>query len=302
MMKKSTRRVLSILLVLAILYGAMRLYFFATDDFRLSNITYNMPYQKAWEVTQLDAQQEQQLQYILNQQFAYLGKGAQSYAFTSDDGHYVLKFFKFKHLRPSLFHDILPSLGFIKNFKEKQAARKHRKLYGVFQGYKTAYDLHKKESGLLFLQLNIIGNPARTVVVRDKIGLERTVNLENIPFVLQEKGATLRAVLKELLDKNDVASAEHRIGKIFDLYAAEYQKGIYDHDHGVMYNTGFVGERPIHLDVGKLVQEEAMRSPERAKADLQLVAAKMKAWIQRSYPQYFEQLAAYIDKRASGLS
>jgi len=296
-MKKSTRRILWILVILALLYGIMRLYFYATDDFRLSNITYNMPYQKEWEVAHLDSDQEQQLQAILNQQFAYLGKGAQSYAFASDDGKYVIKFFKFKHLRPSLFQDMLPSVGFIKDFKEKQAGRKKRKLYGVFQGYKTAYEMHKKESGLLFIQLNITGNPARTVIVRDKIGLKRTVDLANIPFVLQEKGITLRAVLKGLLDKGDIEGAEDRIGSIFDLYASEYQKGIYDHDHGVMYNTGFVGQQPIHLDVGKLVKEEAMRNPEIAKGDMLLVAAKMKTWTRNFYPQYFQQLSNYIDNR-----
>lgn len=296
-MKKSTRRILWVLSILVMLYGAMRLYFNATDDFRISNISYNIPHQKEWEVAPLNAEQEQQLQNTLSQQFAYLGKGAQSYAFASDDGKYVIKFFKFKHLRPSWFHEILPAVGFLKDFKEKQAARKQRKLYGVFQGYKTAYEMHKKESGLLFIQLNTIDNPARTVIVRDKIGLKRTVVLENIPFILQEKGVTLRVVLKGLLDKNDVAGAERRIGSIFDLYSSEYQKGIYDHDHGVMYNTGFVGERPIHLDVGKLVKEEAMRNPERARSDLLLVAAKMKIWIQQSYPQHFQQLSGYIDHK-----
>lgn len=296
-MKKSTRRILWTLAILAMVYGAMRLYFNATDDFRLSNISYIMPYQKEWEVAPHSSEQEQQLRDILSQQFAYLGKGAQSYAFASDDGKYVIKFFKFKHLRPSWFQEMLPAVGFLKDFKEKQATRKRRKLYGVFQGYKTAYEMHKKESGLLFIQLNIIDNPARTVIVRDKIGLKRTVALDNIPFILQEKGVTLRVVLKELLDKNNVAGAEQRIGSIFDLYASEYKKGIYDHDHGVMYNTGFVGERPIHLDVGKLVKEEAMRNPENAHGDFLLVAAKMKAWIQQSYPQHFQQLSDYIDNK-----
>ncbi|MBA3815908.1 MAG: hypothetical protein H0X29_05210 [Parachlamydiaceae bacterium] len=296
-MKKSTRRILLILVVLALLYGTMRLYFNATDDFRLSNITYNMPYQKEWEVAHLDSKQEQQLPTILSQQFAYLGKGAQSYAFASDDGKFVIKFFKFKHLRPSLFHDLLPTVGFIKDFKEKQVARKKRKLYGVFQGYKTAYEMHKKESGLLFVQLNITGNPSRTVTVRDKIGLKRTIDLSNIPFILQERGVTLRVVLKELLDKGDIASAEDRIGSIFDLYASEYKKGIYDHDHGVMYNTGFVGLHPIHLDVGKLVKEESMRNSEIAKGDLLLVAAKMKIWTLNLYPQYFQHLSNYIDNK-----
>lgn len=298
-MKKSTSRVLWSIAAILMFYGAMRLYFNATDDFRVSNITYEMPYQKDWDIDTLNPKQELQLQHILSQQFAYLGKGAQSYAFASDDGKYVIKFFKFKHLRPSWFHSVLPSVSFVKEFKEKQAARKRRKLYGVFQGYKTAYDLHKQESGILFVQLNIQNNPQRNVIVRDKLGIKRTIALENIPFILQEKGETLRVVLKNFLDQGNLTAAEKRINDIFDLYVSEYQKGIYDHDHGVMYNTGFVGDRPIHLDVGKLVKEESMRDPKNAHADLLLVAAKMKAWTHQNYPQYEVQLSTYIDKKIS---
>lgn len=299
-MNKLIRRALWGISIAVFLFASVRLYFYTTDDFRLSNISYEMPYQQSWEIPFLPQEQEEQLQKILSQQFSYLGKGAQSYAFASDDGRYVLKFFKFKHLRPSWFQNLLPSIGFIKTYKEKQSARKRRKLYGVFQGYKIAYDHHKNESGLLFIQLNRQDNPNRTVIIRDKIGLKRTVELEHIPFILQEKGQTLRVVLNSLLQQGDVRGAESRIGKIFDLYASEYGKGIYDHDHGVMYNTGFVGDRPIHLDVGKMVQEDSMKQRQVAKQDMQLVAVKMNAWIEKFYPQYHPQLSEYIKQKIEG--
>lgn len=302
-MKKtnSRRRLAWTFAILASLYLLMRLYFYATDDFRLSNISYEMPYQQKWEIASPTPDEEQQLQSILKQEFAYLGKGAQSYAFASDDGNYVIKFFKFKHLRPSLFQDMLPSIGFIKTYKEKQAARKQRKLYGVFQGYKLAYDKHKNESGLLFIQLNTADNPHRTVTIRDKMGFKRIVHLEHVPFILQQKGQTLRVVLANLLQQGNVAAAQDRIGNIFDLYASEYRKGIYDHDHGVMYNTGFIGERPIHLDVGKMVPEESMKQNDAAKKDMQLVADKMIPWLRKNYPQYSPQLETYINQKIQGL-
>lgn len=297
-MKKTTlRRLLWVAATLAVLYSVMRLYFYATDDFRISNISQEMPYQQNWDFPTPTADEEQRLKHILNQEFSYLGKGAQSYAFASDDGKYVIKFFKFKHLRPSLFQDMLPSIGFIKQYKDKQAARKQRKLYGVFQGYKLAYDLNKKESGLIFIQLNTSTNPDRVVIVRDKMGFRRSIHLRDIPFVVQDKGQTLRVVLNALLKQGDVQTAKDRIGDIFDLYASEYRKGIYDHDHGVMYNTGFIGNQPIHLDVGKMVKEDSMRQTEVAKKDMNLVASKIIDWLQRSFPQYSEELISYINER-----
>lgn len=278
-----------------------RIYYALTDDFRLSNITYPLPYEKSWEIASPSPEEELPIQQILDQPFTYLGKGAQSYAFASEDGHYVLKFFKFKHLHPSFFIDALPPIGFLKDYKEKQAARKQRKLFGVFESYKLAYDVDKNESGLIFIQLNTEENPERYATVVDKIGVKRTINLQHYPFILQYKGQTLRMVINELLKKEDVATAQKRLGQIFDLYAQEYHKGVYDHDHGVMQNTGFIEERPLHLDVGKLMREEKMRDKSYAKKDAELVASKMKIWVKKNFPQYSEEIAEYLNKKIAEL-
>lgn len=298
-MNKSRSRFFNVLkwvvLTALIAFIAARGYFALTDDFRLANITHPMPYEKTWEVSSLSSAEEQHLNDLLQQPFTYIGKGAQSYVFESQDGKYVLKFFKFKHLRPSIFLDSLPSIGYLKTYKEKQAARKQRKLFGVFNAYKLAYDVDKKESGLVFIQLNVEGNPQRSVTIIDKIGIQRTIDLQHYPFILQEKGETLRVVIDRLLKNGDVEMAKKRLNQILDMYAQEYQKGIYDHDHGVMQNTGFIDDRPIHLDVGKLTRKEEMRQTHYAKQDAQLVIDKMKAWVKRHYPQYDESISQNLD-------
>jgi len=289
------------LITVLVVFALARLYYFVTDDFRLSNITYPLPYEKNWEVADLSPAQAKELPQILAQPFYYLGKGAQSYAFVSEDDKYVLKFFKFKHLRPSFFVDSLPGIGFLKTYKEKQAARKERKLFGVFNSYKLAYDVDKEESGLIFIQLNTEGNPNRYVTVIDKIGIERTVDLHGYPFILQEKGETLRTVVKRLLKNEEIEKAETRFGQILDLYAREYSKGIYDHDHGVMQNTGFIGDRPIHLDVGKLLREEKMRDKNIAKQDAEVVTGKINGWIKKNYPQHSERITTYLQLKIERL-
>jgi len=283
------------------LFLLARVYYSVTDDFRISNITYEMPYQEAWAIQTPSPEREKEIDKILSQNFTYLGKGAQSYAFVSADDRYVIKFFKFKHLRPVWFMNFVPSVGYLKTFKEKQASRKERKLWGVFHAYKLAYDVDRNESGLEFIQLNTEGNPKRTVTLIDKIGLKRQVDLESIPFILQDKGQTLRVVLEDLLRNGDIVTAKHRISQIFDLYASEYNKGIYDHDHGVMRNTGFIGDRPIHLDVGKLERNELMKQKENAKKDAQLVGNAIKNWIKTYYPKYSGELDAYIDEKINEL-
>ena len=290
-----------VMAALLVCFVAARVYYALTDDFRLSNITYDMPYEENWSIAAPSSVQETQLEQILNQPFFYLGKGAQSYAFASQNDRYVIKFFKFKHLRPSWFVDMLPPVSFLKTYKEKQSARKARKLFGVFNSYKLAFDVDRDESGLIFIQLNTTKNPKRQVTVIDKIGFKHRIELDSVPFIVQYKGETLRTVLARLLDQQDVETAKQRINQILNLYVGEYRKGIFDHDHGVMQNTGFVGDKPIHLDVGKLLKEEKMRDPAFAKKDLLLVAQKIKEWIKTRFPDYYSTLSEFIDAKISQL-
>lgn len=106
--KTNFRIFLWIGIVAVLLFGMGRLYFRLTDDFRLGNITYDMPHHDEWDIPKLSDEERQRLDSILSQKFTYIGKGAQSYAFGSDDGKYVLKFFKFKHLTPHWFVEMFP--------------------------------------------------------------------------------------------------------------------------------------------------------------------------------------------------
>jgi hypothetical protein len=276
------------------LFAFVRVYYRVTDDFRIGNFTYDLPFHPEWEIAPLSYENQKELDRILSQQFSYIGKGAQSYAFESDDGRYVLKFFKFKHLKPSLLAGILPKLPLIGDYQEKEIARKERKLNGVFKGYKLAYDVNRSEAGLLFIQLNP-NHHFKPVVVRDKLGLAREIDLGSVVYIVQEKGQTLRNVLKHLLSQGDLSTAKQRIGQIFNLYLQEYQKGIYDHDHGVMQNIGFVGERPIHLDVGKLTADDQMRRPEIYRDDLFKVMEKIESWVKQYYPNHYFELKQDMD-------
>lgn len=287
------------LLTILVCVGIIRLYFFLTDDFRLANITYDIPFHAEWEIPQISPEDEQQLDTILNQKFYYIGKGAQSYAFGSADQKYVLKFFKFKHLKPSLFLQILPAFPPFNHYSSKQIKRKEKKLAAVFNGYRLAYGKDKEESGLIYIHLNPSTTLHKKAVVVDKIGIERTIDLDPIVFIIQRKGVTTRAVLTEALNKGDLALAQKRIRQIFDLYLSEYQKGLYDHDHGVTHNTGFIGDKPIHLDVGKLNYDERIKQLEYYKEDLLLVTERLKHWLKSNYPKEYPSLAQNIEEKLS---
>jgi|688.fasta_scaffold79985_2 hypothetical protein len=282
------------------LFGAARLYYRLTDDFRLGNITYPMSYRSEWEFA-FGEGEKSQLDRILSQKFTYIGKGAQSYAFVSEDDKYVLKFFKFKHLVPHWFVEMFPPFPPFSTYRKSQALRKQRKLNGVFDGYSLAYKLHKEPSGLIYAHLNCTEDLHQKVTVIDKLGFERMIDLDEVPFLIQDKAKTTRSVLQEALKRGDRELAIKRMNQIFELYLSEYSKGIYDKDHGVLHNTGFVGETPIHLDVGKLTQAEQMKTAKFWQEDLETIAWKFALFYKNHYPNDYQSLSRSIELKLTEL-
>src|SRR5205085_4802729 len=115
---------------------------------------------------------------------------------------------------------------------------------------------NRQTSELIYLHLLSTDHLHLKVKVIDKLGLERTIALDDVVFLVQKMGETLRTRLRHLLNQNQLEEAKKAMSSIVEMYISEYRKGIYDHDHGVMHNTGFIGNQPFHLDVGKLNQDE----------------------------------------------
>lgn len=279
------------------LFGMARVYYAVTDDFRLSNITHDLSQEKGWAIPRLSPEQEKKVKSILSQPFTYIGKGAQCYAFESEDGQYVLKFFKFKHLRPTWFVRMLPSIFPFENIKKEAAERKRKKLHSVFDGYELAYKENQKESELLYLHLQPTDYLDQSVTVYDKIGFQRVIPLDDVVFLLQRKGETLRTRLNAELGVGDIEAAKHSITQILEMYIREYQKGLYDRDHGVTHNTGFVDGHAFHLDVGKFTKDESMRQIEVYQKDLKHIAWKIDVWVKRTHPQYYSEITAFLSDK-----
>ena len=288
------KKLIWLTLLILVTFFSVRIYYRLTDDFNVANMTYEIPFNPEWEASQLTPAEQAELKGVLHQPFSYVGKGSQSYVFVSQDNKYVIKFFKFKHLKPKWWVDALPSLPYLDEYRQWQAARKKRLLNSVFSGYKLAYDVHKEEAGLVFLHLNKTSDLNVKVTLIDKIGRKHILNLDPIVFIIQRNAKTTREVLAEALEKGDMPLVKRGVAQIFDLYRKEYSKGIYDRDHGVLHNTGFVGDNPIHLDVGKLSKDSNMQRPEVFRGDLEKIVVKYDTWLEREYPEAHTELMVFI--------
>lgn len=298
-LKQLIKRLLLGVVLIAILRLTTRdLSDFFMYDLHPAHVTSNFPYQTEWDISSLHEKDQPQLYEIFNQTFSFLGEGGQTYVFVSADQRYVLKLFKFQRFRPSPLVEMLPDSILFNSYRHKHKAKREKKLFVAFNGYKLAYERHRIESGLIFMQLNS-SDTSLFVNLIDKRGNRQVIDLINISYVLQEKGEMLSTALSHLLDQGKTDIAKKRIEQLFDLYLSEYAKGIYDLDHGVMHNVGCIGDRLIHLDVGKMVQDERIKQPEFYQADLLKIAAKVYNWVHTKYPQYEKELTEGMEKKFS---
>lgn len=259
--------------------------FFLWDSFSLRNITYDGEVENVPPLS-LDEKEQTKVDAILNQPFTYLGKGHQSYAFISGDGQYVLKFFKFTYLRPSWFI---------------RETTRQKKLKRMFIGYHLAYTYDRDNTGMVFVHLSKSTNLMKTLTVADQFGIHHSVNLDHVFFVIQQKAIMTKKVLKDLLNQGDLEAFKLRLDQLIALYLSEYSRGLFDGDHNILSNTGFLPDQAIRIDVGRLALRQEFKNPDIYGKDLRKILSKrIDRWIKSGYPQYYHELHQAIESKLAG--
>jgi hypothetical protein len=230
--------------------------------FSVERITSKLPYNAEWAIPQLP---QDELKPILGQNYRYLASGTQSYAFLSDDGRYVIKFFRMKHLVPSLSDYLKPG----------RVEKRQDNLQSIFKAYKQAYDDLKTESGLVYIHLNKTSDLNQKMTIADRLGRVHTIDLDQMEFIVQERAELLFTRLKKLYDAGDEEGAKRAINSVLTLVKQRIEKGYADQDKAVSHNYGFVGDRPIHLDIGRLFKGKKEGEYER-------IEARINTWLKEN--------------------
>jgi hypothetical protein len=215
-----------------------------TGKFTVLRITSNLTYHPEWETSPLSPAQESEVKNLLNQPYTYLSKGVQSFVFASEDGQYVIKFFRHDHLALPFWSKFLPR-------KDPKLAKKNRKLGKDFLSYKIAYEILKKETGLVFLHLNKTKNFNQTLDLVDKLKIHHPINLDNYEFLIQKRASLLYTALDQMIEENRVEDAKATLTKLVQLLAYRAQQGVSDKDPDLNTNFGVIGIDPIQIDVGR---------------------------------------------------
>jgi hypothetical protein len=238
-----------------------------------------------------------ELSALLEQSFTYLNSGGQCYAFLSQDGQVVIKFFK-HHLRrlPWLFaHFPLPAQ--YAALREKQKTKRERKLLRDFTSYKLSYEQLRKESGLLYVHLNKTEDLGLRVTLIDKLGISHELPLDRFEFVVQKRADLALEHFQTLIAADQLEKAKKAIDSTISLIVSRCQKGIYDEDPRLHRNLGFLGEEAMLIDVGRLRVDESRKEQAVYRRDVIGITAPLKQWLLQQSPE----LAQYLEKQVENL-
>lgn len=256
-----------------------------TDNFTLLGILPNHPYDSNYETTPLDVEEKKTLFHALDQSYTYLRKGGQAYAFISEDGNYVIKFFKQRLYQTSTLLNFLPLPKFLYHYRYKHNFKRKDKLRRDFFSYKIAFEELKEETGILYAHLNPTDHLKKTLEIVDKIGIHHSLDLDQIDFIVQKQADSPYWAIDQMIRQGHMQQAKIAIGHILDLISSRAKKGFYDRDPDIETNCGLLQNRAIKIDVGSFVRNPMMETKKGHNEEILRVTAPFEKWIQDFHPE-----------------
>lgn len=264
-----------------------------TDGFTTLKIASTLSFDPRWG----NEPPPQELKSWLEQPFTYIGSGGQCYAFASQDGRLVIKFFKHHLRRVPWITDHLPLPSRYALLRERQREKRNRKLLRDFNSYLLAFHYLKEESGLVYIHLNKSEQLKQKVILIDRLGIRHSIDLDQHEFVVQKRGELALPHLHKLLKSSEASEAKEAIDSILSLLVSRCQKGIYDEDPRIHCNLGFLSSKAFLIDVGRLRLDDSRKDPSVYKQDIRLITERLKQVLEKESPS----LANYLEERLLAL-
>ncbi|MCH9631265.1 MAG: hypothetical protein S4CHLAM37_12870 [Chlamydiia bacterium] len=284
-------------LSLALFFGIERLTHCATDGFQIVRILNPLPKNEKYQVNSLSSADEKQLEKILDSPFSYLNCGGQSYVFESEDKEYVMKFFKFHHVRIPIWMQYVPLTRKLKAYRNYKIAKKDKTLNRTFSSYAIAFNHFKEETGLVYLHLGKTSHLRKNLQIIDKIKIKHELDADNVAFVIQKKGILFYEKIDKHMRDQNTEEARKAISEILDLSIRRCQKGIGDEDPDFCTNFGFINEIAVQLDMGRFFLDEKEKDPNIYKPEIYRITRDFRSWLDKNYPT----LVSHFDKEIENI-
>ena len=271
-------------------WGVVYTYNQVTDGFNIRQITSSLPVESHIENEPLSLERKEELQKILDQPFSYIGKGCQFYVFQSEDGKYVIKLLKHKHLRPFTWLAKIPMPKKLRTITQDKMERRKKRVENLFSSCKLAFDEMQEETGVVFIHLNRSVALEKKITLINKVGVHSNIEIDNYEFVLQKRAILVKEIFQELQKEGET---REKVNQLVDLVLARCKKGICDRDRSFVQNVAFCvdGTRAVFVDIGQFYKDPSILEEEKQREDLRKRRGNLRHWTKRHFPE----LINYID-------
>lgn len=208
-----------------------------TDFFSLQEIASLDQIEPPFQIKEID---------VFSQPYHFFSQGRQTYVFLSEDGKYVLKFFKRSYYAFPWYTKCLP-----KKWRQKEINKREKRKRFYLQGYKIAWEEMPEKTALLYVQLGKSEGPSVNIQLLDRLRRGFSIDLSQVSFVLQKKGEPLFPTLLKIYEQEGMRGVE-RILDQFILYLKErIGKKIVDTEQNIRDNFGILDGNILYLDPGR---------------------------------------------------
>ncbi len=314
--------------IFAVTCIALALYFFGQTQFQLNRIYTSLGENRLFsDEERAFSPPPQLLDEIIARPLTYLDRGKQSFVFLSADKRFVVKFFDTSAKKESRLlsklalvdkiwdfcADLLQNfesmcIHLVEKFCSKDTKKHNFSDQMEFRKKSSIGKIKKIVAGYLIAKRSPLQNGALVLVepspnprlfgkfatLKDRFGFSHTIDLSKVPFIIQYKAIPTRVMVTEALQKGDVEQAKQILHKIFAMYQEEHAHGIYDRDHNFMYNTGFIGDKPVRIDLGRVREKELMKDPEISRQEMQILFKRLEGWLERHFPVYRDRVCSGV--------
>lgn len=250
--------------------------------FSLKKITSLHSYNTRWDLGNPSKEQEKILDDVSSQLFRYLGCTKNSYEFLSENGIFLIKFFKQKKMKTQLFLNFFMLPHELKLMREEIIARRTLERNRLFSSYLIACERLPLQTNTLYLHLNPTKMLNRTLSIKAPFGKFYTLEMDKVEFLIQKQSDNILIHITNLMAEGQEKESKEALSAVLDLIIFCAVEGIDFLDKKQKPLFGFSNHKPIYCNIGNF-QPSVSRHP--TAQELYNATLELRVWLKRHYPQ-----------------
>jgi hypothetical protein len=277
------RKIFFLLILIGFCVGLGKVWYLRTNGFSVARL-------HGWTQALEGIWWDEEAEHIIAQDFHYLGRGRQAFAFVSNDGQYVIKFPRGDICKLPFWLRALP----LEKRRQRQISRKAEREQSVLQSARLAMEELKDATALIAMNFSPETTnkkiPNKSVHIIDKAGRSFHIPLRTTYFILQHKKKLFRDVIEEASARDGLVGVEKVLNDLFANILERTKKGILNRDGSFLRNYGFDEKGAYQTDVGSFykVDNEPMQAV--YLRSMALSVKPIRRWMKKKHPEWIEIL------------